>query len=58
MSYLVFGLQYSCTDFPHFLRPQDHHTKSIRSLEFQGRFDILLEIKLSEIAKQRYTNVI
>jgi hypothetical protein len=52
MSYLVFGLYFGCMDFLHFLQAHGHHTKSIRSLEFQGRLDILLEKRLSGAAKR------
>jgi len=32
-----------------------HHTESIRKLAFQGRLDILLEIKFSGASEQGYT---
>ncbi len=32
-----------------------HHTESISKVEFQDRFDILLEMRLSGVAGQGYT---
>jgi hypothetical protein len=34
-----------CTDFPHFLQLQGHHTEPIRKVDFQDRLDIIVGLK-------------
>ena len=38
-------------DYPHSLQPQGQGKELTRKLEFQDRFDILLKMKLSGVAK-------
>jgi len=40
---------------PHALKPQGYHKEQIRKLEFQGRLDILLEMRISGVAGQGNT---
>ena len=42
-------------DFPHFLRLQGKHAKPVRKLDFQDRVDILLEMRVSGVAKKGNT---
>jgi len=42
-------------DFPHQLQMQGHHADSIRKVNFQDKFDILLEMRVSGVAEQGNT---
>jgi hypothetical protein len=41
-------------NFPHSLQPQGQGKELTRKLELQDRFDILLEMRLSDVARQGY----
>ena len=36
----------------HSSQPQGHHADSIRKVDFQDKFDILLEMRISSVAKR------